>query len=637
MANGIIELFEYYGDERLEGRIVWNSTTNVTNNTSTIEFTTQIRKSSSLETWGTWKFTLEVLADDLSDYRDDWRQVMNINRDIYKSVGASWVTLDTRTVTVTHTASGEQILHIFATVNAPTGTNLEGIELMSNASGWGYEIELDKIRTYAKLYSAPNFNNTENPTIVYNNYAGDAADSLQACIASANGSVIYVPYRDIPKTNAKTSYTFNLTAAERQALRQAVTSGSSIPIRFYVRTVVGDKTNRVYLDRTFTLVGNAPTLSPTVEDINAITLALTGDKNKLIRYYSNASYKINGVADEGATIVSQSVTNGGQVKTAASGVMYAVEHDNFVFNVTDSRGLTTEKVVTKTMIPYFKLSCDLNANVASTDGVISYTIKGSYYNGSFGAVSNSLTIQYRYKKSGDEYSAWGYLDGNTLKFDDLYRTYTATGSLMIPNFDYKTSYAIQVKVADKLASIESNEYSVRLYPVFDWGENDFNFNVPVKLSEGVTDGSKTYNLIGLAKAMSSRYSLPCTVTARNGYSSASAQLYLYGNTIRGYLRVKRSANLAPNTLTSAEPVCSIEFDSGGKVVGFGEVGFASGLIGNVATFQMTDGYIYPDDGSVSEESVGKGTFVVRICNTAVSDNEWSAMFTFPCLIDLGKY
>jgi hypothetical protein len=44
---------------------------------------------------------------------------------------------------------------------------------------------------------------------------------------------------------------------------------------------------------------------------------------------------------------------------------------------------------------------------------------------------------------------------------------------------YDKSYVFQCRAVDKLATIASGQYTVRLLPIFDWGENDFNFNVPV--------------------------------------------------------------------------------------------------------------------------------------------------------------
>lgn len=112
---------------------------------------------------------------------------------------------------------------------------------------------------------------------------------------------------------------------------------------------------------------------------------------------------------------------------------------------------------------------------------------------------------------------------------------------------------------------------------------------------------------------------------------------MYGNVIRGYITAKRNSAITTPGNIANELVCQVEFDSGFKVTGFGAVSFGSGSIGSSATFQMDETIIYPDDGSVSEESVGRGRFDINLCSVQSAGDEWNAYFTFPCLIDLTKF
>jgi hypothetical protein len=109
-------------------------------------------------------------------------------------------------------------------------------------------------------------------------------------------------------------------------------------------------------------------------------------------------------------------------------------------------------------------------NTPSADGAMTVTASGNYYNGSFGAVSNTLTVQYRYKVSGGSYGSWTNMTATKSG-----NTYTATANLT--GLDYKKTYVFQVKAVDKLATKTTAEKSVKSLPVFDWGENDFTFNV----------------------------------------------------------------------------------------------------------------------------------------------------------------
>lgn len=333
---------------------------------------------------------------------------------------------------------------------------------------------LNTIPRQATVTAAPNFNDEENPTITYSNPAGTVVTTLQACIASKDGATIYVPYRDISKTG--TSYTFNLTTAERNALRNATPNNNTMNVKFYVQTVIGSNTLRSSLEKTLTIINNKPTLNPTVKDAGTASTVLTGDVNKIIKGHNYISVSSGGAALKGATIKSQKITCGEEVINAGSGSFTNVDTASFVFTITDSRGNTTTQTVNKTLIPYVKLTCNLNAT-ATVDGKITLNVKGNYFNGSFGATANTLNIQYRYKENNGTYGSWinatATLSNNT---------YTANAT--ITGLDYRKTYIVQAKAKDQIYDLTTNEKRVKAIPVFDWGENDFQFNVPAYDKDG---------------------------------------------------------------------------------------------------------------------------------------------------------
>lgn len=339
---------------------------------------------------------------------------------------------------------------------------------------------LNTIPRQATLTASPNFNDEENPTITYSNPAGTAVTSLQACIASKDGTTIYVPYRDIEKTG--TSYTFNLTTAERNALRNATPNSNTLAVKFYVQTVIGGNTLRSSIEKTLTIINNKPTLNPTVKDVGTASTVLTGDANKIIKGQNYISVSSGGTALKGATIKSQKITCGEEVINGASGSFTNVDTASFVFSITDSRGNTTTQTVNKTLIPYVKLSCNLNA-VATVDGKINLNIKGNYFNGSFGATANTLSIQYRYKESNGTYSSWANATATLSN-----NTYTATAT--ITGLDYRKTYVIETKAVDKIYNLTTAEKRVRAVPVYDWGENDFQFNVDAYDKNGIKLGNE---------------------------------------------------------------------------------------------------------------------------------------------------
>ena len=433
----------------------WTATQNIANNTSTIS----------------WKLVTVTASGGyvvISELRAKFgnEQIYYRSHDNHTN-GYSGTVLASGTKTVTHNDDGS--LSFTATVEA-------GIyQWAINKSGSG-TITLDQIPRAAKaLTSQAEFTDEENPSLLYSNPAGNAVSSLQACI-SLDGSAADVPYRDITKTGM--TYVFNLTEAERNTLRNATKNANSRTVRFYVKTVIGSNTYYSYITRTLKIVNANPTLTVDAVDTNATTKALTGDAHKYIRYYSNVSATASATGNKGATITS----------TTGAGTFNKVNQSSFTFKTTDSRGNSTSKTYTGTLIPYVYLTANFKPRIA-VSGEATIHVVGNYFNGSFGATNNSLTLKYRYKKSGGSYTSWtSYtpsISGNTHDTNIVFQ---------IPSFDYQARYTFQVQVADKLATITPSEYSTTSLPVFDWSANDFNFNVPVQINGNlVVSGSITSN------------------------------------------------------------------------------------------------------------------------------------------------
>lgn len=219
-----------------------------------------------------------------------------------------------------------------------------------------------------------------------------------------------------------------------------------------------------------------PILSPTVEDSNTAAVALTGDANTFIRYISDAAITSGAAARNSATLKSIKITCGSQSITTSTGTIQKVESGTFTFTATDSRGYITTQAIEKTLISYINPTCNLNISNPSTDGSLSFTITGNYFNSSFGAVNNTLSVYYKYKTSGGTYS--DNIEATNITLNN--NTYTATISLT--GLDYKETYTFQALTIDKIKSANSAERVIKTTPVFSWSNSDFEFNVPVKFS-----------------------------------------------------------------------------------------------------------------------------------------------------------
>ena len=335
---------------------------------------------------------------------------------------------------------------------------------------------LDKIARGATISSAPNFTDEGNPVMKYTNHAGTNVTTLQACVASSDGKTIYVPYRDIGKTD--TSYTFNFTEDERNALRNATPNSNTMTVKYYIKTIVNGNTFYSSVAKTLTIANPNPIINPTVADTGSKSITYTGDpENKVIKGYNTMSITFGASAVKGATITSQKVTCGGKSRTT-DGTIAGVESGDFVFTVTDSRGNTTTKTIKKTLINYSYPIINIDTLSLSPEGVLTADLSGKVWIGNFGATENTYTLRYRYKVSGGEWGSWATI--NMTPGND--GTFSATKS--ISGLDYRSTYVFQAAVRDTLAPYDSNsiktpEKAVSSYPIFDWSAEDFNFNVPV--------------------------------------------------------------------------------------------------------------------------------------------------------------
>ena len=293
-------------------------------------------------------------------------------------------------------------------------------------------------------------------------------------------------------SRASSSFTHTLTYSFGSLTGTIATKTSStsvswtIPTTFYAQ-IPNDKsgtgTITCYTYNGSTLIGSKPTsftatvnesaskptLNPTAVDSNATTTALTGDSSKFIKYYSNASVSTGASARNSATLKSQKITCGAKSISSASGTINAVESGSFTFSATDSRGYPTTQTLNKTLIEYIKLTCSLNAGAPTTDGVATLKISGNYWDGTFGALANTLTVQYRYKTQGGSYGSW-----TTVSATKSNNTYNATAT--ISGLDYRTTYVFQARALDKLATVNTDEQARRTTPIFDWSKDDFRVN-----------------------------------------------------------------------------------------------------------------------------------------------------------------
>ena len=220
-----------------------------------------------------------------------------------------------------------------------------------------------------------------------------------------------------------------------------------------------------------------PAVLGTVVDVNETTLALTGDENKLVRFYSNALATITAEAKNSASIASKAIA--GVEVSEDTRTIEAVETASFVFGAVDSRGYSNAATVTKMLIEYIKLTANMTVSRDDpTSGKATLIIKGDYFNGSFGAVDNALTVQFRID-NGDWVAITPTIDGNT---------YIAVAALT--DLDYQSTFAFDVVAADKLMNVLKSDTLNKGIANVHMGEENVTFEVDVNVHGNTTiDGA----------------------------------------------------------------------------------------------------------------------------------------------------
>lgn len=337
---------------------------------------------------------------------------------------------------------------------------------------------LDSISRPTKI-SASNANIGKDTTITVTRYISSYTHTITYKFGTLSGTIV--------SKSTSTKITWTVPTSFYAEIPNATSGTCTLTCKTYNgNTLIGTTTAK--FKASIENASNSPTLSPSIRDINSTVTALTGSVSKLIRYESSVEYSIGATARNGATIKTQSVKNGSVTKTdAAIGVIENVESGTFIFSVTDSRGLTTEQVEERDIVPYVKPTCyqDINTElVGETGAKITLTISGSYYHGSFGAVDNTYSFAIRYTQADGTMGDWVTLPEAMLpEINDNAYSLTVT----LNDLAYNKAYEVQSRLTDKLNTVQSSIYKVQVLPVFDWGKDNFNFNVPVNINAETLD------------------------------------------------------------------------------------------------------------------------------------------------------
>lgn len=426
---------------------VYEESYSIANNTSTVRWTLESIGGSvnyyTIYNWGVWVNGQQIYGTQTTYWN---------SYNFPAKTGSA-----TGTITVNHNADGSA---------GNVGFQLNGCVYYNKSNSYTGSISLTKIPRQANLTSAPDFNDEANPTIGYSNPAGNSVSSLDACI-SLTGSRDDIGYRAVSKTGS--SYTFNLTEAERNVLRGACPNSNSLSVKFYLKTVISGNTYYSILTKTMTIVNGNPTFSASnisYKDSNSTTVVVTGNNQKLVQSLSNLLATItSATAKKSASISKYEATINGVTKTITSagnidfGVINSANNLTLSVKVTDSRGNTVTASKTVTFLAW----------VLPT-AIISLKRKNNYEDQSYLTVNatyssvdskNSVTIKYQYKKTTESsYTALKTINNGSQENITLSKDYAWDFKIVITDKFGTTTYNTILAKGKFILFVDTKKLSV---------------------------------------------------------------------------------------------------------------------------------------------------------------------------------
>lgn len=350
------------------------------------------------------------------------------------------VLLGTTVHRVVHDADGTKTAQLTDTFNV--NATIDGTKVGSiTASG---SITLDRIARNATIVSANDFTDETNPTMTYSNPSGFTCD---VSIEFAGGSIT----RAGAISGAGGSYTMHLTDSELTTLRNASKNSQTLKVTYALKTTIDGTAYYSRADRKMNVVNAAPELGAvSYEDTNAATVAVTGDKSRIVQNHSTLTVTVpTATAKKGATIASYAIAFGGVTKTVTAagavslGAVDVSYSQALTVTATDSRGFTASKSVQVTVDDYSAPTAVIDLHRLNNFEPTTYITAHARY--SYLSGKNAITITAKFKKAGE--SGYGAPIALT---DSVQSTVTC---------DRDSAYDFVVTIADKL---ESTDYNLTL-------------------------------------------------------------------------------------------------------------------------------------------------------------------------------
>lgn len=356
------------------------------------------------------------------------------------------------------------------------------------APNTGYNLKVKLRRADSALWSESNeitiyTKNIANVTNYNDGFTinSDAALTVQCSNPSGNQIKYFL---DCPAetrrltSNATTNTTFTWTANQISSMLQYITDSNTKSFKIGVTTLInGNETYWEGKTGTIRVVNSNPIFNDFIyEDINPITLALTGNNQILIKGHSTTQATIStsnkAVAQNYATMnryeLIQGTKSDSEPYSASNNVILSasnVDNNVIIVSAIDSRSNSTS--VLKTLTTNYKeyseliiLSAEAKRANNGVGKTVNLTFNGTFWNNSFGYVNNDIdSATYQFKESDS--NTWS--NEISLSVTTSGSTYSGnqniSGDLGAEGFSVSKSFNIRLIIRDKLG-IKTYETSI---------------------------------------------------------------------------------------------------------------------------------------------------------------------------------
>jgi hypothetical protein len=444
-------------NQYIQPKITWSAAQDIAGNFSTVTATLTYSRTNDYTTSGKWSGSITI----------------NETTTNYSTSNAIVITQDSDTVAmsatvkVPHDNDGKKSVYISCTGGmTDASVTLKTTSCASN-------ITLDSIPRQATITSAPDIiYDTDNPTITFSNPANVPMDVWLE--PNPVGDHLCIK-NDIENTG---SYTWTLTDAEREQLRNKCTGKSSCTIRLGLYSYLNGVEYADYKDKTFVMSDNPATKPSVAMEITLNNGSLPSKfADMCIQGKSRLNINLTAQGKYGASITNYSASVDGKTYYTSSFTTDAITKSgdvDIVASAKDTRGFTG--TTTSEEINVIAYSKPLVIPIGNENAILCYRSDGNgvrignstsvwikakrfYYNLSG---KNACALQWRRRLIteawDDSKHSWKDLIAKGTTSINEYNALISGGDEAV--FDLKKSYAVQIRATDDIGEYDIKEFEI---------------------------------------------------------------------------------------------------------------------------------------------------------------------------------